>query len=213
MLRAIVLCLFMGVVGACTHNNSTGGSGGSASPTISGTPLQAANTVVLAIHNLQNGSGGLQPFTDLFDPAGVRFMPYYRMEPGDVVLTAAQFESDFILQNPPPRVWGVQDGSGDPINLHIRDYFSRYVWDFPYHSNATVTLINGNGDFQSQGNLINNLLASFPQPQYRIVEYHQPGTDPAFGGLDWTSLMVILKDAGGGNQWTLVGLAHGSWTI
>lgn len=211
MLRRIFILLLVGVLSACV--NTPVNNGGNNQQTISGTPLQAANTVVQAIHNLQNGAGGLQPFTQLFDSAGVRFMPYYRVEPGDVVLTASQFESDFILQNPPPRVWGTQDGSGDPINLNVRDYFSRYVWDFPYSTNATVTLISTNSDFHSQGNLINNLLASYPSTQYRIVEYYQPGTNPAFGGMDWTSLMVILKDAGGGNQWTLVGFAHGSWTI
>lgn len=210
MCKKILMLLLAGLLSACINNpgNTTNNQ-----KVISGTPLQAANTVVQAINNLQNGSGGLQPFTSLFDPAGVRFMPYYRMEPGDVVLTATQFESDFIVQNPPPRLWGTQDGSGDPISLNVRQYMDKYVWDFPYNTGATVTLINSNSDFNSQGNLINNLLASFPQPQYRIVEYHQPGTNPAYSGLDWTSLMVILKDAGGGNQWTLVGLAHGSWTI
>lgn len=207
MLRKVLMLLLAGLLSACAATPNNG------SATISGTPLQAANTVVQAINNLQNGSGGLPPFTSLFDPAGVRFMPYYRMEASDVVLTGTQFESDFILQNPPPRVWGTQDGSGDPINLNVRQYTDKYVWDFPYHTGATVTLISSNSDFHSQGNLINNLLSSFPQPQYRIVEYHQPGTNPAYNGMDWTSLMVILKDAGGGNQWTLVGLAHGSWTI
>jgi hypothetical protein len=179
---------------------------------INGTPLQAAHTVVQAMAGI-GGGGGLTPFTTLFDPAGVRFSPYYRVEASDLVLTGTAFESDFILQNPPVRTWGTQDGSGDPINLNVRDYFDRYVWDFPYHTGATVTLISSNSDFHSHGNMINNLLASYPIPQYRIVEYYQPGTNPAYNGMDWTSLMVILKDAGGGNQWTLVGLAHGSWTI
>lgn len=209
LLPAILLLLWVSVMGACT-------APAPANPTspavISGTPLQAANTVVQAIAGI-SGSGGLAPFTNLFDPAGVRFSPYYRVEASDLTLTGTAFQSDFILQNPPLKTWGTQDGSGDPITLHIRDYFNRYVWDFPYHNNATVTLISSNSDFLSQGNLINNLLTSYPMPQYRIVEYHQPGTNPAYNGMDWTSLMVILKDAGGGNQWTLVGLAHGSWTI
>lgn len=209
MFQRILMLLLAGLLSACINTPNSNNN----QQVISGTPLQAANTVVQAINNLQNGSGGLPPFTSLFDAAGVRFMPYYRTEATDQILTATAFESDFILQNPPVRNWGTQDGSGDPIMLHIRDYFGRYVWDFPYHSNATVTLISSNSDFHSQGNLINNLLGSFPQPQYRIVEYHQPGTNPAYNGMDWTSLMVILKDAGGGNQWTLVGLAHGSWTI
>lgn len=210
MLRILLALLLTSFLSACS---GTGSTTPNSPQVINGTALQAANTVVQAINGLQNGTGGLQPFTSLFDPAGVRFSPYYRVEATDQILTATAFESDFILQNPPTRNWGTQDGSGDPIVLHIRDYFGRYVWDHPYHSSATVTLINTNSDFLSQGNLINNLLASYPVSQYRIVEYHQPGTNPAYNGMDWTSLMVVLKDAGGGNQWTLVGLAHGSWTI
>ena len=209
MFKAIFLALVMSLLGACGNVPPTPPT----PPVITGTPLQAATTVVQAINQLQNGTGGLTPFTDLFDPAGVRFSPYYRVEATDQILTATAFESDFILQNPPLKMWGTQDGSGDPISLNIRDYFSRYVWDFPYHSNSTVTLINSNSDFLSQGNLINNLLTNYPTTQYRIVEYHQPGINPSYNGMDWTSLMVVLKDAGGGNQWTLVGLVHGSWTI
>lgn len=207
MFRKIILILLVAVLSACNSDDNSNNL-----QTISGTPLQAADVVVNAIAGLS--TDGLTPITTLFDPAGVRFMPYYRMESSDLTLTAEEFESDYVPQNPPPRVWGIQDGSGDPISLSTRSYFSQYIADFPYHTNAaTATLINSNSDFLSQGNLINNLLSSFPQPTYRIVEYHQPGTDPTYGGMDWTSLMVILKDAGGGTQWTLVGLAHGSWTI
>ncbi len=179
---------------------------------INGTPLQAAATVVQAIQQLQDGTGGLTPFINLFDSGGVRFSPYYYINNTDRVVNATEFQSDFILQNPPLRLWGTYDGSGDPINLNIRDYFSKFVWDYPYHTNATVTLINSNNDFNSQGNLINNMLSFYPLSQYRIVEYYQPGTNPANGGMDWSSLMVVLKNQGN-NQWSLVGLVHGSWTI
>jgi len=200
---------------ACTGSSST-----PANPPpqfISGTALQAANTVVQKINQLQNGSGGLTPFVNLFDSSGVRFSADYYIENSDLVLTASAFSSDYSLQNPPIKVWGIYDGRGDPISMHIRDYFNRFVWNFPYHNysanNATVQIINSDNDFKSQGNLINNMLSFYPlSSQFRIVEYHQSGINPSNAGMDWTSLLVVLKNQGN-SQWTLVGLAHGAWTI
>ena len=207
--------MFTGLLGACSGTGSTPPN--PIPQFINGTPLQAANTVVQKINQLQNGSGGLASFTDLFDPAGVRFSADYNIASTDQELTAPVFTSEYGLQNPPVRVWGIQDGSGNPISMHIRNYFSQYVWNFPYHNyatnTATVKLINNSNDFNSQGNLINNMLNFYPSSsQYQIVEYHQPGTNPSYNGMDWTSLMVVLKNQGT-NQWTLVGLVHGAWTI
>jgi len=179
---------------------------------INGTPLQAANTVVQAISQLQEDSTGLTPFIKMFDSDGVRFSADYFIENGDRVLTASEFEGEYSLQNPVNQLWGIQDGSGDPINVNIHDYFSRYVWNYPYDNKATVTLINNSNDFHSQGNLINNMLSFYNYSQYRIVEYHQAGTNPSDNGMDWTSLMVVLKSQGA-NQWSLVGIVHGAWTI
>ena len=207
MLRRFFLLSLLGILSACSGS----GAGGSTPTPIAGTALQAANTVVQSINALQNGSGSLTAFTDLFDADGVRFSPYYNVTPSDLVFTKSEYEGDFNVQNPPLRLWGTQDGSGDPINLHVRDYLAKWVWDFPYNT-ATVTEINANDDFLSQGNLINNMLTFYPLSQYQIIEYHQAGIDPSFGGMDWSSLMVVLKKVGA-NQWSLVGLAHGAWTI
>ena len=192
-------------------------SGSSSTPTtppqfINGTPLQAANTVVQAISQLQEDSAGLTPFIKMFDSDGVRFSADYFIEDSDRVLTASEFEGEYSLQNPVNQLWGIQDGSGDPININIQDYFSQYVWNYPYDDNATVTLINNSNDFHSQGNLINNMLSFYNSSQYRIIEYHQAGTNPSYNGMDWTSLMIVLQSQGA-NQWSLVGIVHGAWTI
>ena len=207
MFRRFFLLSFLLMLSACGGS----GSGGSAT-TMTGNALQAANTVVQAIEGLQHGGGGLEPFTSLFDEDGVRFSPYYNVASTDLVFTKDAYEGDFVVQNPPLYTWGVQDGSGDPISMNVRSYLSQWVWDFLYHNNATVTEINASSDFLSQGNLINNMLTFYPTSQYRIVEYHQAGIDPAVAGMDWSSLMVVLKSQGT-NQWSLVGLVHGSWTI
>ncbi len=203
--------IFFFIVFFSLNLSSCGGGGGSSQAALTGTPLQAATTVVQKIEQLQNGaSGALSPFTSLFDTDGVRFAPYYNLVASDLKLTSAVFEDDWNQQ--PIKTWGTQDGSGDPINLHVQDYFSRFVWNFPYHTNATVTLINTNSDFHSSGNIINNMFTVYSPPQYRIVAYHQPGIDSQFSGMDWSSLIVVLKDLGN-SEWSLVALVHGSWTI
>jgi len=208
--------MFAGFLGACSGSSSTPTTPTTPTPPspqfINGTPLQAANTVVQAISQLQTDGTGLTPFIKMFDSDGVRFSADYFIENNDRVLTASEFEGEYSLQNPPDQLWGFQDGSGDPININIHDYFSRYVWNYPYDNNATVTLINNSNDFHSQGNLINNMLSFYNSSQYRIVEYYQAGTDPSYGGMDWTSLMIVLKSQGA-NQWSLVGIVHGAWTI
>ena len=209
MLRQFLLLSLAFLLVAC------GGSGsGGSTPTapMTGTALQAANTVVQAIDQLENSSGGLAAFTNLFDTDGVRFSADYNVTSSDLVFTKDAYESDFIVQNPPLHTWGIEDGSGDPISLNVRSFLSQRIWDFAYHNNATVTEINTSSDFLSQGNLINNMLTFYPAPQYKIIEYHQAGVDPSLNGMDWTSLMVVLKNLGA-NKWSLAGLAHGAWTI
>jgi len=209
MIKTMAFLLFSGLLGACSGSRS---SPAYSPQIINGTPLQAANTVVQAIKQLQDSSGGLVPFINMFDSDGVLFSADYYIESSDRLLTASEFESEFVLQNPPSHIWGIQDGSGDPIDMNIHDYFSHYVWDFPYDSNATITLINNSSDYKSLSNLINNMLSFYASSQYKIVEYYQSRTNPSLDGMDWTSLMVVLKSQGT-DQWSLVGIAHGAWTI
>jgi len=211
MIKRMAFLLFItGFLGACSESNS---SPAYSPQVINGTPLEAANTVVHTIKKLQeDSSGGLIPFINLFDSDGVLFSADYYIEDSDRLVTAAEFESEFLLQNPPKHIWGIEDGSGEPIHINIHEYFSHYVWNFPYDSNATITLINNSGDYKSQGNLINNMLSYYASSQFRIIEYHQSGTNPSLDGMDWTSLMLVLKRQGT-DQWSLVGLAHGAWTI
>jgi len=44
-----------------------------------------------------------------------------------------------------------------------------------------------------------------------IVEYHFPGEDRELQGLDWKSLSLAFERYE--NEWYLVGIIHGQWTI
>jgi len=43
------------------------------------------------------------------------------------------------------------------------------------------------------------------------VEYHFPGFDKKYEGMDWASLRLVLIEAKDG--WKLVGIVHDQWTI
>jgi hypothetical protein len=101
--------------------------------------------------------------------------------------------------------WGVFDGSGEPIEMTFLDYYARFIYDADFAWPAAV----GFNEIVGAGNTINNLAEVYPQAQ--VVEFHLPGSDPRFGGLDWRSLRLALEQVG--DTWYLVAVVHDEWTI
>ena len=56
--------------------------------------------------------------------------------------------------------------------------------------------------------MINNIPDFYPGGM--MVEYHFPGIDPEYGGLDWRSLRLVFIPYG--EDWFLVGVVHDEWT-
>jgi hypothetical protein len=136
---------------------------------------------------------------------GVLVSPYAHVEPeSHVTLTAGDLrraaEGAAI-----ERDWGHFDGSGEPIRLTFREYFGRFVYDAPYLEKGEVAVDRRQGG----GNTVDN--AAEVWPGARIVEYHVPGTDPRYGGMDWRSLRLVFEEEDG--RWWLVGIVHDEWTI
>lgn len=101
--------------------------------------------------------------------------------------------------------WGHYDGIGEPIELPFKSYHERFIYDQDYYRPEVVGLNEEVGS----GNSINNLPEIFPDGM--IVEYHFPGFDPQYGGMDWRSLRMVFIEENG--IWYLVALVHGEWTI
>ena len=136
--------------------------------------------------------------------AGVLFSPYAHVEPGeDVRLSAADLgrvaDGETI-----ERVWGHYDGSGEPIRLSFREYFERFVYDRPYLAEGEVAV----DARQGRGSTLDNAAEAWPEG--RIVEYHVPGSDPRYGGMDWRSLRLVFEHED--QRWYLVGIVHDEWT-
>jgi hypothetical protein len=138
---------------------------------------------------------------------GLRFSPYQSVtlgKHGDLVFSRVQVKT--LLTNSKRYLWGEEDGSGDPIRLTFAAYLRTYVYDHDYSKAKDVAF---NGEHLSQGTLINNLRETYPSAI--IVEYHFPGFEEKYGGMDWKSLWLVFEKQG--TRWYLVGIAHGEWTI
>lgn len=161
------------------------------------------DTSIKALGALQNKNMGY--LSTLAHPEkGIRFTPYsYINLENDVVLSASEIKN--ILADSRSFVWGVYDGIGEPIDLPFMDYFDKFVYDRDF-MNAEETSKNRS---IGSGNTINNIETVYPNAEY--FEYHFPGFNPEYGGMDWVSLRLVFEEYKG--AWYLVGIVHDQWTI
>lgn len=134
----------------------------------------------------------------------VRFTPYGHVDiKNDVQLNAAEFLK--LLTANKKIMWGFQDGSGDSMQLTIPEYFQRFVYnvDFLKAERTAIDSIIG------KGNSLNNLKSTYKSA--RFIEYHFPGFDKKYAGMDWTSLRLVFEKEK--NGYFLIAVIHDQWTI
>lgn len=138
---------------------------------------------------------------------GIRFSPYAFVRTGadrpDRQFTAEHMKS--LYTEKALLEWGIHDGSGEPIRGTFADYYARFVYDVDF---VTAPQVRYNSITQ-RGNTTNNIRATYPDAI--VVEYHFPGFDPKYGGMDWRSLYLTFELKG--KTWYLTGVIHDQWTI
>ncbi|HEY0736149.1 MAG TPA: hypothetical protein VGD69_14640 [Herpetosiphonaceae bacterium] len=132
---------------------------------------------------------------------GMAFSAYGRVDDKSVVLKPEQLAG--ALADPTIRLWGSYDGTGDPIELTFAAYFERFVYS---HDFAAAPEIGYN---QALGDIYN--YADDFDPGSIFVEYHFPGFDPQYEGMDWQSLRLVFEQQD--QTWYLVGILHNQWMI
>jgi len=135
---------------------------------------------------------------------GVRFSPcsYVNIKK-DLVFSAEKIK--YIFKDTAKYVWGDYDGTGFPIELTFKEYYKQFIYDQAF-DNAKEIVYN---KIIGRGNTLNNNFETYPGSI--IVEYHFPGFDPKYEGMDWVSLRLAFEEKDG--VWYLVGIIHDSWTI
>jgi hypothetical protein len=135
---------------------------------------------------------------------GVSFAPYGFVADQRVTLLPDQlretWRADSVL------TWGNYDGSGEPITISIREYFDSFVYAADY-AKAPVSAVD---EQIGTGNSLTNLPKVFPGS--RFVEYHFPGFDQKYQGMDWRSLRLVFEERMGG-RWWLIAIVSDQWTI
>lgn len=138
--------------------------------------------------------------------AGLRFSPYSYILQTHLTFLPSQLPS--LWEDPRVYTWGSYDGSGEPIELTFRGYFSRFVYDRDF-ANAERSSLN---KIIQQGNTLVNILDFYPGAMF--VEYNfSQGVDPASLSkeMEWKSLRLVFLPLG--TEWYLVAIAHDQWTI
>lgn len=135
---------------------------------------------------------------------GVRFTPYgYVDTVNDLSFSSTAIAT--LMQDNSLYTWGSYDGSGDPITKTYSDYYSEFVYDEDYISPHVI----GINTVIGTGNSINNIASVYPSATF--VEFHFTGFDPQYGGIDWSSLILVFEPVG--SDWKLIGIVHNQWTI
>ena len=161
-----------------------------------------AKNVILAIKSRK-----MDVLAKYVDPErGLRFSPYAFVHIGDkedIVFSASQIKQFFSDRS--KYVWGVYNGSGEPIEMTPEEYFNRFVYNVDF---ATAKSISYN-KILGHGNVVENQFTVYPKSI--IVEYYFPGFDPKYEGMDWQSLRLVFERSKG--VWYLIGIIHNEWTI
>jgi hypothetical protein len=112
----------------------------------------------------------------------------------------ADFETDANAY-----VWGVYDGSGDPIEMTPAEYFARFVYNKDF-SRAPAIGVNY---VVRSGNALENITEVFPD--VRFVEFHSPGDDKNPDSHSWNSLRLGFEEYAGALRLTVI--LHSEWTV
>jgi len=103
-------------------------------------------------------------------------------------------------------VWGIRNGTGEPIELSPVEYFSQFVFSSDY-INAPVI---GVDQIIRSGNALENITDEFPG--IRFVEFHIPGEERnGQDDLDWSTLRLGFEQYN--DRFWLTVIVHSTWTV
>jgi hypothetical protein len=164
--------------------------------------LKLTQNILLTLKN-KNYSA----FANYIHPvSGIRFSPYgyvdtlshLRFSKEKFIATASADSQEMI-------VWGVFDGTGDPIKMTFNNYMQRFVYDVDFAKPEKRSV----NEFIGSGNSLNNLDSVYKDCDF--TESHFSGFEKKYAGMDWKTLRLVFKERNG--KYLLVGIIHDEWTI
>lgn len=162
--------------------------------------LEASSQVAAALRDKDYKT--LSTFVHPVD--GVLFAPYSTVDlSANLRFTAAQIAG--LAENSTKYVWGISDGKGDPLEMTMKEYFARYVYNADYASAPVLGIDRVIGS----GNALENVSEVFSNA--RFVEYYFPGINPEYNGFDWCGLKLVFSVYQ--EEYKLIAIIHSEWTI
>jgi hypothetical protein len=134
---------------------------------------------------------------------GVVFSPYSTITLSSVkCFLPAQIA--VFADNNDAYIWGVYSGNGEPIELTVREYFDRFVFDRDFTRAKEI----GIDYIVKSGNALENITDVFPN--VRFVDFHIPEDGKnAEGG--WSSLRLGFEEYKGSLMLTVI--VHSEYTV
>lgn len=152
-------------------------------------------TVLTALKN-----DDMQSLTSFIDPEiWVRFSSYWNVTDDDVVL----FADDLLWERNETLTRWMYDGSGNPIEMTIKQFFEEFVYNHDYLQAPEVIKWN----MITRWNTIININEYYPN--WNCIEYYFPAFNPEYGWMDWESLVLIFDK----NSHKLIWISHEQWTV
>lgn len=146
-------------------------------------------------------------FANYIHPAeGIRFSPYAFVDTiTHIKFSKSSFNAQVNKADSEMKVWGLFDGTGDPIKMTLNNYMNRFVYDADFIKPEKISV----NKFISSGNSLNNLSDVYKGCDF--TESHFSGFDPKYSGMDWKTLRLVFKERN--KRFYLVGIVHDEWTI
>ena len=134
---------------------------------------------------------------------GVRFSMYaYVKLESDKVFNRAQF-AQYIEQSNIRFTWGDLDGTGELLVVPLPTYLTTWI-DGKKFNTARITV----NEFESRGNMINNVKDMYPKAD--IVDFYYRSTGE-YSDIDWRGMRLVF-DTYEGRRY-LVAIVNDRWTV
>lgn len=216
-IKTLFLLIPILIIAACNQNSPTGSDKGSAKNNQTRDTIlidtkekssikDDSNLISLSLNILTLiKNKDYAHFSALIDPkSGVRFSPYGVVDTlKNQILSAKEFTA--LVNSKKAVRWGIFEGTGEPINLNIDNYFQRFVYDadFIRAEKKSVDKIIGADSSSSNIKLIYH--------GYNFVQFYFSGFNKKYEGMDWKSLVLVFREEN--KTFFLVGIVHDQWNI
>ncbi len=160
-----------------------------------------ADTALRALNALRNGD--MLALAEWVHPdKGVTFAPTAFIDDDSQVFSAESIPD--LWMDETSYLWGVQAGSGDPIELTFKGFYDAYLYSADF---LFADAIGYDTNIIESG-IIDNSRDRFPTAS--IVEYHFDGFDPDFSGLDYRTLRIVVEPFE--STYRVVAIVNSEWS-